>query len=266
MLTLQAYEETGEMKSFENGLQAYVCMNKKTPVRTALIVGHDIFGVNSGRHKAICDELAKEIPGLVVIMPDIFDGDELISAPGLGMGCWFAFRFLCAFLCCCNCKYMEKYLWEVKQEEIYVKTIIPYLRKLGAKKIGAMGFCFGTYMVLKLSGTGEIDCGISFHPSLDGSKGICTYSSEPKTGVELCSEVKCPQLVVHTVGDAESWLPDGEAHNAADKVIKGNRWLKTEQKHGFMSRGDPADKETKAAIKKYFQITKEFLLMWFKVN
>ena len=86
------------------------------------------------------------------------------------------------------------------------------------------------------------------------------------SGVELCCNVQCPQLVVHTKGDADSWLPGKEAHIAAAKAIDGNEWLQTEQKHGFMSRGDPSDPKTAEAITKYFQITKEFLLKWFKLD
>lgn len=38
------------------------------------------------------------------------------------------------------------------------------------KKTGAIGFCWGCYVVFKASGTGKIDAGVNFHPSIRVAK------------------------------------------------------------------------------------------------
>lgn len=48
------------------------------------------------------------------------------------------------------------------------KKICPYARRQGGKVFGAIGTCWGSYMVMKLSAYDEVVAGVSMHPSHPG--------------------------------------------------------------------------------------------------
>ena len=259
-MAMQDYAERGTWTTLGAGVQAYVAQQPHQTITAGLLVIADIFGVHSGRHRAICDQLADEIPGLLVVMPDIFNGDELVLAPRTdGIGCCLMCQMTCKLLCCCKCSYMKAYSWESKQQQMIMDAALPYIMAAGAKLVGTLGFCFGTYAVLHAGGSEMIHCGIAFHPALDGSMGMCAMTGDEKDGIRLCTELKSPLLVVHTQGDIDTWEPTQTAHKAADSAITGNIWEHTDQLHGFMSRGDIHDSSTKEAVNTYFEATKKFI-------
>lgn len=255
-MVLSEYEEKG--KRIKVGrFDAYCSCKDDDKVEAGLIVIPDIFGIESGRHRAICDSLAEALPGLLVLMPDVFEGSPAISSqPGVceGFNIGTVIRFLYILLSGGFTQLQADTSWDKLQKELYIDTSIPYLRERGAAKIAVLGFCFGSYGVYRCSASGEIAAGITFHPSLSM---VCPKNGEDE--FEIVRAIKCPQMLVHTKGDSKDWLPGAKAHKTADSVVPGNKWMNTTLRHGFMSRGDAHDPATCAAIAKYFEQMKGFL-------
>ena len=70
------------------------------PVKGAMILAHDIFGLRSGRHAQICDELAAA--GYITACPDLF-GDGRSRAADLNF-VWpiKSLRNILDLICCCK--------------------------------------------------------------------------------------------------------------------------------------------------------------------
>jgi len=225
-----------------------------------LIVIPDVFGIESGRHRAICDALAEDIPGLLVLMPDIFEGDPFVNdheCRGIGLMTMAKFAWSMSWSRgpSASSAWFKELTWEKKQKRVYMDTAIPYLEAQGAARIAVLGFCFGTYGVFRSSSTGRVSCGISFHPAVQMLGWL--FSEDD---IEICKNVKCPQMVVHCKGDAATWLPEGIAQCATDKATDGgNVWRATSQNHGFMSRGNAKDDATQEAIREYYEVMVDFL-------
>ena len=230
---------------------------------SGIVVMSDVFGINSGRHLAIFDQLADELPGALVLMPDSLEGEPIMNVPdGLcnGIGVSTICHAMCRALCCPPCGCCRNYwhfmrlTWEETLHEVYMEVSVPYLKQHGAQNIASLGFCLGTYGSIHAGCSGDFSCGVNFHPAVDQ---ICSKYGEDD--IELVGSIKCPQMVLHTVGDGESWLPGSSAHNIADGAVQGNVWLRTDQPHGFMTRGDTSNADTAKAVQAHFSKMKTFL-------
>jgi len=73
----EKHEVKGKMVDIGKGLMAYIIGN---PVKggTAIIVYADIFGIDGGRIKPICDQLSEQ--GYFVVCPDFFHGKPYSGA------------------------------------------------------------------------------------------------------------------------------------------------------------------------------------------
>ena len=182
----------------------------------AMIIVHDIIGVDSGRTKLICDQFADL--GYLVILPNFFRGDG------------YKFKDVNLFTLFSVIKRAKANSWEKRRDDFY-KIIYPYLEKKGVKRIGMMGFCWGGYIVFCASADERINAGVSCHPVLDRSK---------ETPLQLAQGVKCPQLVL-PAGNDPKVIKEG---NVVDKTLKekfGEKALvKTfkDMKHGWVNKGD----------------------------
>jgi len=189
----------------------------------AIIWNYDIFGINAGRTKLLADLFASK--GYLVLIPDYYgngEGKNPMSDP---------FPEIVEFI-------KPRTSWDKLSKDWHEK-IRPYAEKHGAKRFGAIGTCWGTYMVLRLSGLPDFYAGVSWHPShVAISKNILGED------VKLLYEgVKCSQLFVPAGGDAEEDMKDGLA-----KQIMGDKLRVVEcldMKHGWTTRGDTSDPNTK---------------------
>ena len=99
-----------------------------------------------GRTRQMCDFLADS--GYLVILPDFYRGE--MRNP-------FTDTDLLDF-----CKNVTQ--WD-KLKSDWENKIKPYSEKHGAKTFGAVGTCWGSYVVLRLAEFVEFQAGVSFHPS-----------------------------------------------------------------------------------------------------
>jgi len=249
LLLMQDYVPSGEMVTVGENLPCYVARPSGS-CTSAIVMFTDMFGVHTGRHKQLCDELALE--GFLVICPDFFYGApymKKVPSYGITLGCF------CQFFCLVICKSFEKktriHGWDVSLRAKVEGQVVPWLRSQGAQKLASVGFCWGSYGAMKSCTLADFSCGISFHPSVDG---FCKATGEDDLAV--CRDIKCPHVVVVTKNEPDRWKPGGAAQAACEEVTpcKVSFKLEAEMQHGFMTRGDTKKKpEVLDAIKRGMQ-------------
>jgi len=190
----------------------------------AIVVIPDVFGIDSGRTKAICDQLADR--GYLVVLPDLFKGQPLT------MDEMHAGKFG---------EWAARFPFETVLRPILVDDIIPWLKQeKGVTKVGLAGFCFGSWVVFHVSAiAGAVDCGVNFHPSLRLEE-MCWQGSTDG----LAQNVTCPQLLLSAGNDPESVREGGsviailqEKPFGKDCAVKDF----PDMAHGWVNRGDLSD-------------------------
>eukprot|EP00470_Lotharella_oceanica_P007825 CAMPEP_0170185182 /NCGR_PEP_ID=MMETSP0040_2-20121228/35851_1 /TAXON_ID=641309 /ORGANISM="Lotharella oceanica, Strain CCMP622" /LENGTH=253 /DNA_ID=CAMNT_0010431503 /DNA_START=18 /DNA_END=779 /DNA_ORIENTATION=+ len=198
----------------------------------AVVVIADIFGLASGRHKGICDELAEK--GYYVIMPDLYHGDKCEFAD-LGT------EKLPAFL-----KKWKPEAWRPDMDAVYKHL---EEKKLPPKSIGLMGFCWGCWAIWHESArVGEkFAAGVNFHPSIAIEKVF------GRTIDDLAKKLKNPMLMCPCKGEPEEVLENGSGHKIMLKKDFGKacEFISfLDMQHGFVSQGDVSKKEIKDNVTK----------------
>lgn len=214
------YHEQGTVIQFNDDLMVYVVGSGPCGV----IVNYDIYGFNSGRTRAICDEIASF--GYTVVLPDYFRGD-----------CWTAEREMHETM-------------EVKQNFIRLHSnpnsimsdiehsILPFFKERNIAKIGCLGFCFGGYVSFLLSQTNQVLCGIGCHTS------IKIFNMYETNEIEAAEKILCPQMILQASNDLPNTKPGGEVHLALSRLPFGNHCVVQEFEevlHGWVPRGNLND-------------------------
>lgn len=164
---------------------------------TGVLVMHDVFGPHSGNHKGVCDQLAAG--GHYVIMPDFFAGGSIepfYKAKKVPDGKTWLKQF--------NWSHCEKKL----------SPVHAHLRESGVKKVGSIGFCWGAWVVAKLSqDLSKVQACVWAHPSCQVGKEL--YEGE--TEHELASSVRAATLILPSPQEPE-FYSNGELV----KIMEGN--------------------------------------------
>jgi len=106
----------------------------------------DVIGHKFINAQLIADQFAAN--GYFVVMPDVFHGDPLeLNRPA-------GFDFM---------KWLGAH--GTQTVDPIVEAAVKEMRKLGAKRIGGVGYCFGAKYVVRYLKPGEIDAGYVAHPS-----------------------------------------------------------------------------------------------------
>jgi dienelactone hydrolase len=118
---------------------------------TCILFIHDIFGLNSGLNKIVCDHLVKIMPGVMVVAPDFFPsgnmmGDDPLVERGHGALSWKVFWKIAS---CKICGFIQKYSWENSSEDICNATMSHMMANNGCTKFVMLGFCWGAYVGFK---------------------------------------------------------------------------------------------------------------------
>eukprot|EP00472_Partenskyella_glossopodia_P008566 CAMPEP_0197514902 /NCGR_PEP_ID=MMETSP1318-20131121/199_1 /TAXON_ID=552666 /ORGANISM="Partenskyella glossopodia, Strain RCC365" /LENGTH=256 /DNA_ID=CAMNT_0043063121 /DNA_START=50 /DNA_END=820 /DNA_ORIENTATION=+ len=192
----------------------------------AIIVLPDVFGWQSGRHKAICDQFALE--GYYAIMPDLFHGDRLffkdIGKPRMG-------EFINT--------------WKVEKWTPDMDTVYKHLaeKKISPDSTGMIGFCWGSWGIYHESGRcggKNFASGANFHPSLVIEKMLGSSIDE------LAQKATTPMLMAPCKGDPEEVQAKGSVSEILAKKEFGSKCEYhpfPEMAHGFVSQGDLSVKE-----------------------
>ncbi|CAK0840389.1 unnamed protein product [Prorocentrum cordatum] len=156
------------------GMEVYV-VGRREDARSILLGVSDVFGPRTGRHLRICDELARAVPGSVVVLPDLFHGSPIAKVwPGP-----ISFTALETI----------PLLWRIRYRCGWANVwpdVERLLEAVGAQvgervPVAAFGFCWGAWLVLKGCTTGRFAAGVGFHPSLDCSRLHATLTTPTTT-------------------------------------------------------------------------------------
>lgn len=200
-----------------------------------ILVIYDVHGFSGGRIKSVCDQLA--LAGFHVAMPDLYDGTSITAQGGFG-----------------NAPAM-KWLKGVSDYPGYLKEALQpafeYLVSKGATNgIGAIGFCWGAYPVVKLACDGAIKAGVSCHPSLKIGK---MFFDE-----EEADQVKPSQapLLFMPAGNDDALYTDGTLK--ADSGVEVAAVPFPEMKHGWVPRGDASDPAVARDVERALKAATDF--------
>ncbi|KAL6063097.1 DLH domain-containing protein [Balamuthia mandrillaris] len=233
------YTPTGTTEDIGQGMQAYLTGHAEQGGKAILVV-HDVFGPESGRSKAIADQLAAA--GYFVVLPDLFRGDPLPSISEL-------------------MTWAKKYPAEALQKDVK-EVVLPFLKDKGIESVGMIGFCWGSWAMFHFSGdeaiAPSIKCGVDCHPSL-----ILEQLVFEKDPVAVAERVKSgPHLLLPAANDPDfvkeggaviQKLQEKEAFGEHCKVVNF-----PQQQHGWVNRGDVTNEEVRKDVQRALELALEF--------
>ena len=114
-----------------------------------------------------------------------------------------------------------------------------------------LGFCWGAYVVVKLSADPQIKAGVSVHPSHPKVIGQLEENEE-----SVLKEIKCPQFFLAASNDSPTTKFDG-----LGKQVLGDSLDVVEfpdMLHGWSIRGDLSDSKVERDVKKAFNLILSF--------
>lgn len=240
------YVPRGEMVSFDDATAYQVGRGTK-----ALIFIHDLFGLPNGLNKYVCDKFSEGLPDYLVIAPDFFPNGLIFGDdPLLERGSSILRKALWTVFTCKLWGYIAKVSWENVAGEVFNKTTT-YLYQQGVTDIVLQGNCWGSYLAFKACNVADhkhlIRGSISAHPSLHN---LAVFYSED--AMALVRGVECPQMIASTKDEPSSWKPGGIVEKTLrDHVAIGSKcelYVYPREAHGFFTRGDTSNENTRAAI------------------
>lgn len=231
-----SYKARGTMVDIGGGLNAYVVGSSN---KRSVVMFHDIFGMHSGRHKQIADELAAR--GFLVVMPDFFQtqggglfGREAGRMYGNSFGTFM--KFMGALISGKMKGFQREHPWKGCCEASWGK-VASYLENRGCASIGLLSFCWGAYPAVHAAADGgaAVGAAVFFHPSFDRTAALFGENQE-----ELVKSMAASTRVrVYSTGmESKAWKPGGQAEQWATEADGEVKWELVGQTHGFMTRGD----------------------------
>ena len=200
----------------------------------------DIWGWNSGRVRALADDLAQTgvtvlVPKLLTLLEEGTDGEGL--PPNFDLTA--RWNDLVPFLHANGIEAIKDKLAALGE---YAK---------GFKKVTAAGFCYGGWVAAKAQALGliKLDAIAMFHPSLK-LEGIYGRNT-----VELAEAVKVPVLLAPGNNDEDEFRPNGAYY----KALNIDTFYDAPAAHGWFIRGDISDPAIKAVVEKSFELLNAFL-------
>lgn len=221
----------------------------------ALFVFHDIFGIDSGNTKCVCDRLAQRL-GFTVVLPQLFVSPRDQMAQPVGEGTfWFRLTALFKII-----PLIRRNPWG----DVAARTRI-VLTELAARHsppcVAVMGFCWGAWAAWRctsdtssasplLPASPPIVCGVGLHPSLMVEK-IVKGGVRPQ---ELARALRAPFVLmpagndpadVHAGGVYQKEANAAAAARGAPPLVEVVAF--DAMRHGWVNRGDRADAAVVAA-------------------
>jgi len=224
-----------------NGLTFYASGEGKQ----GILFFHDGLGPRSGRTYELIDQLAAQ--GYTVVMPDFFHGKGLDTVPvNLFTYVWYK-KAIWANI--------ENTKWSQINNELNT-VVYPYFTQCGVEKIGAIGFCWGTWCVAHASATNKIACGIQCHPSLVVAAKINKENLD-----DLVAHIKCPQALLPGGNDPPEVRPGGLVEQILKQKSFGEDCIVEDfpkMLHGWVNRGRLDDPLVLRDFKRSFDIIVNF--------
>eukprot|EP00947_MAST-08B_sp_MAST-8B-sp1_P004831 g4831.t1 len=238
------YKPQGAMVKID-GASAYVAGREGDK---AVVLCHDVFGLHTGRHKQIADEIASR--GFLVVIPDFFEeqdgglwGD---TEKGYVAGPSFSGPFLTMvwqILSGNMTKYFKLHPWDPLCGALWTKKIAPWLKGKGCTSVGVIGVCWGAYASTHIAALAPHAAGLPvaanvvYHPSFDTVAAL--FGEDQEVTVKAAGRV--PTSVYSTAMESKAWKPGGQAQKWMREANPDGvaSWHPVEKHmHGFVTRGD----------------------------
>jgi len=189
-----------------------------------VIWNYDIFGFNGGRTKMLCDIIAEN--GFLVVMPDFYRDGRFHDPKNPGTP-----EFL-----------KEHTQWSKLKGDVE-DVVLPFAKEKGATSFGAIGTCWGSYMVVRQGAYPEFKAGVSMHPSHSPIAGMIGEAE-----ADLLAAVKCHQLFMPAGNDHANVKPGG----LGAQILGGKLEIVEfpDMTHGWTTRGDVAVANVNRDVKK----------------
>jgi len=250
----------GQMETIESEIPCYCSGSPLESSKRVVLLYTDVFGIDTGHHKAIADRLAEKLGTKTsVLIPDFFRGKPIVKHTS-----WLPLAINVAFL------YFPQILWNCKfrvtdksLEKDITKVVLPWLRKktngtIDQTGFSCVGFCFGGWLVGMTLALPDVPakCGIGIHPAFKVEK--LNGRSEIDLAVKIGSkpilllpagndDLKPGNAVVDTLAEARGVSPE-EVSIPFPTMI-----------HGWVTRGDSEDPEINECQNKALQLTVDFI-------
>lgn len=207
-------------------IEAYV-VNESSSTGKAVICGPDIFGLESGSTKEICDRVAQET-GHFVILPDTNEGDPWPEKWGIPTAGLNLFWFL---------PWLRRHN-AAKAKKVLDDHVLPYLDSKNIMGYAWFGFCMGATHCAPLSAYRNCKGGVGLHPSFNAV--TAPFAGGPSMK-ELFGNFKSPLLALVASNDSKESkvLGPGIVRDVAKQEVVVNEYVL--QKHGWVNRGDEKD-------------------------
>ena len=105
--------------------------------------------------------------------------------------------------------------WAKLQQDLE-KIVLPFAKSKGATSLGALGTCWGSYMVVRECAYDQFKAGVSWHPSHSPIMGLLGEDEK-----QLITKIGCPQLFMPAGADAESCKKGG----LGEQVLVNHPWF-----------------------------------------
>lgn len=209
------YKVKGSEEDLAPGVSCYMSGDPKWG--SAVIVCHDVFGPNKGKHHQFADAIANG--GHYVVMPDFFQGGSIEP--------YYASNTVPQGL-----EWLKQFNW--KHCSGILEKVHEHLREKGIERIGSVGFCWGAWVVAKLCQKKEFcQSGVWAHPSCCVAKEL--YEGE--TEQELADAVRAPTLILPSKQEPE-FYKNGELVGIMEKnSIAAEAIHFSDMRHGWVTRG-----------------------------
>lgn len=192
-----------------------------------IVWNYDIFGFNEGRTREIVDLIADN--GFTVLIPDYYRGTAAKKHTlnrRLGL-------------------FIKRNSHWGKLKKDWEDVVLPYAMDHGCTTFGAIGTCWGSYMVVRMSSHPLISAGVSMYPS---HSPIMKVMKEKEKDILAQIQDSSKQLFMPSAQDHDNVKPGGMG-----EAVLGSRLTIVEfpdMKHGWTTRGDISVGEVKRDVGK----------------
>jgi dienelactone hydrolase len=264
------------------GLLPMPCYCTGTPLahkpERIVVVFTDVYGMDSGNHKAFADGLAERL-GCAVVMPDLFRGVPILQ-PWLHNSS-MAKGMLGSVMGAPGMIVRLRQYPPAKVEQEIFQMILPFLQESTAAdsgsgttvKLSCVGFCFGGWVVGRILGhvrqAGDsalsFQCGVGIHPSFQPN----LLHAEGQ--LAMAERIHKPVLFLPAWNDGD-FKPGTEIITAIQRNLAAANADKEEPElpvvsiefptmiHGWVSRLDPTwDPNVAAEQERALQLTVDFI-------
>lgn len=236
----QDFSPRGTAESID-GMDIYVVGPQEGPLSGALVMIPEVFGIDSGRLKLVADTMADN--GFFVVLSDLMRGRG-ISGPFD----WSTFG-----------TWVTQFKYEDVKVDLERVIDLAQSRVGPSVKIGALGFCWGSFVSSLASGNGtRFSAAAAAHPShfnLNGFHGIDDN--------EVMAAISCPQMFLTASNDPADEKKGGSEEQILSRNPDwGSKCVFHEfphVSHGWVTRGELSDPAVYEAFIQALEMMVDFL-------